>query len=156
MARGSRGSFGFSNVNGRAIKLTVTERVSNQVMTKRAPIRMQKKVIAAMNRAGKAAERRAKNPDWTPKRTGRLIASIRWRKARLTLKSNISRGVLTAGGTDVPYARIQEFTNPRKPFFLLRAVRDIAQPMLLAELRKKRIYEEALIGTGFRGIQFGR
>ena len=148
----NRGSFGFKGINGRAIKLVVNERISNKVMTKDAPKRLTRSVVAVMNRAGRKAQNRAKNPDWTPKLTGRLIASIRWQNARVSSRGNIVLGLLIAGGTDVPYARRQEFEHRTKGMFLFRAINEIAQPAMLAELRKKKIYEETMIGgIGFAG-----
>lgn len=147
----SRGSFGFKGINGKAIKLTVEKRVSDKVMDKRAAKRMQKKVVAMMNRAGRKAAKKAKDPRWTPKLTGRLIASIRWEKAKLSARGNIIRGVLMAGGTDVPYARRQEFEHRTKSHYLLRAIVQIAQPAFQAELRKNKIYDDAFVG----GIGFG-
>ena len=144
-----RKSFGFKGINGKAIKLIVTEQLSsNKTMDRNAPKRLTKAVVAMMNRAGRAARDKAKNPNWTPKLSGALIASIRWENATVSARGNIVRGKLAA---ETPYARRQEFEHKTKRFYLFRAINKVAQPALVAELRKKKIYQEAFIG----GISFG-
>lgn len=149
----NRGSFGFRNVNGKALKMTVTKKVSNGLMTKDAPIRLQKKVAAAMNRAGRRARDRAKNADWTPKLTGALIRSIQWRLARVRRRGGtIVSGRLVAGNDEVQYARRQEFEHKTKAFFLFRAITKIGQPALVEELEKKGFFTDIVFGR--RNVSF--
>lgn len=151
----NRASFGFRKVNGRAIKLQVTSVTAAGLMTRDAPKRLKRGVVRAMNEAGRIATRRAKNPNWTPKLKGWLIQSIQWIEAKETAKGNIVNGEIRAGDARVPYARIQEETNPRKPHFLARAIRLIAQPEFEKRLRSQRVFQKAIVGrTGFTSNNF--
>jgi len=143
-----RGSFGFRNINGKAIKLTVTKKTSNGLMTKDAPQRLQSMVAAAMNRAGRAARNRAKKKDWTPKKTGALIDSIRWRLARVRKRTgSIVSGRLVAGNESVLYARRQEYEHATKSRFLFRAIEEIGRPHLIEELKQKGILVKVVFGS---------
>ena len=140
----NRGSFGFANINGKALKLTVGKRVGGSVMDKKLPKKMMNKIRVMMDRAGRKGRKEAKLVRHTPKLTGRLIKSIYWRKARITQDGNIIRGSLRA---DTPYAQLQEFEHKTKSRFLQRAIWDIAEPDFQRRLKEnKLIFKRLFLG----------
>jgi hypothetical protein len=155
MGKKFRGSLGFRNINGKAIKLVVEKKVSNKLFTREANKNLQRWIVSAMNKAGRLARDKAKNKDWSPYLSGALISTIKWDKAKFTANRNAVRGDLVAGGKSthvktkpiVDYARVQELTNPNgKKFYLKRALTLIAQPEIKRLLTEKKIYEDILIG----------
>lgn len=151
--RRSKKAFGFTNINGKAITVKVTKQLRNEppIFDVDAAKKTNRAIARVMNRAGKIALKVAKNPNHTPYLTGRLIASIRWVPARISDNGNVVRGLLAAGGTDVPYARRQELYHRTKKFFLFRAIAEHGQPYLHRKLQQKKFYETIWLG----GIGFG-
>ena len=92
------------------------------------------------NRYLERAKARTQNKAWTPYLTGRLMGSITVYPAKRT-----SGGTITGSmGSDLVYARRQEFEHRTKAFFILRALQ-AEENWMIDELNNKAVFEDLIL-----------
>lgn len=145
-------TFGFRNLNGSAIQIKLVQTPTGRFPSARTVQGLRRHVIRTMNKYGRRAVKVAKSPGHSPRKTGALVNSIKWRKAvEGRVRGRVITGALEVG---VPYGRRQEFEHNTKRLYLQRALRQVF-PEYLAELRNKKIVGDVLFArrrqTSVRG-----
>ena len=152
----TRMTFGFRNLNGAAVQIKLENSPTGALPSARTVRGLQRHVIRTMNKFGRRAARIAKSPGHSPRLTGALVASIRWRKAGEGKRAGrVITGALEVG---VPYGRRQEFEHPTRKLYLQRALQAVF-PEYLQALRNKKVVGDVLFGrrrqVGQRGVVRG-
>tara|TARA_R110002126_G_scaffold10482_9_gene47675 strand:- start:423 stop:878 length:456 start_codon:yes stop_codon:yes gene_type:complete len=144
----NRGSFGFKNINGRSVRLTVKTKVNDKIVDKNVTKRLASRVKTAMNIAGHKGRNEARLKRHSPWLTGDLARSVVWKKARVSKKGSVILGFLEAGDDKVKYARYQEFLAQQpKRLYLFRAANNIIVPEFKKTLEKKGLIGHVIIGS---------
>jgi hypothetical protein len=135
---GKKMTFGFRNINGVAMDIKMLTTPNGSWPSARTSNNLANFVVGRMNYYGQRAQKLTQSRGWTPVKTGKMKKSIKWIDARVgATTGRILTGALSV---NVVYGRYQELHNPRKPYFLLRAVADVF-PKYVASLRRKNILE---------------
>ena len=143
----NRGSFGFRNINGRSVRITVKQKVGDKIVDKNVTKRLASKVKTAMNVAGHKGRNEARLKRHSPWLTGDMARTVIWRKAKISKKGSVILGFLQAGDENVRYARYQEFlASQPKRLYLFRAADQIIVPELKKALEKRGLYGNVMIG----------